>query len=220
LLAAAGLYFAWRRRAKYPHAGYAVVFALGILIPAILGNINIGLRHVLPVYYGIALLAGVGLAQLLEDGAGKKQLAWAAGALSVWLAVSSLIAHPDYIPYFNELAGSHPENIVADSDLDWCQDYNRLGKRLRELGAKSVTFQALLKADLEKEHGFPHLEKDMDVMNPSPGWNAVSMTNWKVYRFGLLNRYPEYVLWPDRYTPTEKVGKTILLYYFPPVAAQ
>jgi len=127
-----------------------------------------------------------------------------------------LISHPDYIPYFNELAGNHPEDILVDSDLDWGQDTKRLGKRLREVGAKEVTFGTLLIADLEKEHGFPPNQKEMDVMNPSPGWNAVSLTNWKEYRFGLVDRYPEYKVWPERYEPLERVGKSILLYYFDP----
>lgn len=220
LLAAIGLYAAWRLHEKLPYAPYALLFSVSILIVGMMGNINIGLRHILPAYYGIALLGGVGLAWLLDGAPRHVRFAWAGGVLTTWLAVSSLVAHPDYIPYFNEFAGSHPENIIADSDLDWCQDYNRLGKRLRELGATSVTFQPLLKADLEREHGFPRLETSMDVMDPAPGWNAVSIGDWKLYRFGLMNKYPQYKLWPDRYPPTEKVGKTILLYYFPPAAAQ
>jgi hypothetical protein len=43
----------------------------------------------------------------------------------------------------------------------------------------------------------------MDVMNPSPGWNAVSLTNWKEFRFGLLDRYMNYKLWPDRFEPND-----------------
>ena len=42
--------------------------------------------------------------------------------------------HPDYLAYFNELAGDEPERILADSDLDWGQDMLRLSARLREVG--------------------------------------------------------------------------------------
>jgi 4-amino-4-deoxy-L-arabinose transferase-like glycosyltransferase len=48
----------------------------------------------------------------------------AVGLLLVWLAGSSALAHPHYIPYFNELAGG-PENgwrWLIDSNLDWGQD--------------------------------------------------------------------------------------------------
>jgi len=54
--------------------------------------------------------------------------------LAAWFGASSLISHPDYLAYFNEFAGSEPENIVVDSDLDWGQDVKRLAARLREVG--------------------------------------------------------------------------------------
>ena len=46
--------------------------------------------------------------------------------------IGSLAAHPDYLAYFNALAGDDPERIVVDSDLDWGQDIKRLGQRLRD----------------------------------------------------------------------------------------
>ena len=51
---------------------------------------------------------------------------------------------------------------------------------------------------------------------PSPGWNAVSLTVLKVGRMGLVKAHPEYKLWPEHVKPQERVGKGILLYYFPP----
>ena len=56
----------------------------------------------------------------------------------------------------------------------------------------------------------------MNLMNPSPGWNAVSITHLKIARLGLWETYPQVQLWPDRIPPTERVGKSILLWYFPP----
>ena len=49
---------------------------------------------------------------------------------------------------------------------------------------------------------------------PGPGWNAISVSPWKLSRLGtrLMGNVP---LWPDRYKPTERVGKSILLYHFP-----
>jgi 4-amino-4-deoxy-L-arabinose transferase-like glycosyltransferase len=51
-----------------------------------------------------------------------------AAALLVWLAAASALAHPHYIPYFNELAGG-PANgwrWLIDSNLDWGQDAERV----------------------------------------------------------------------------------------------
>jgi hypothetical protein len=39
---------------------------------------------------------------------------------------------------------------------------------------------------------------------------------WKEQRLGLRMTRRDLRLWPDRYRPMERVGKTILLYYFPP----
>src|SRR5205814_4458747 len=113
-----------------------VAFALGILIPAMTSHVNIGLRHILPIFSALAILAAIGLTRLLT-------IKWGvilAAALVLWVTFSGLGHHPDYLAYFNELAGDHPERIVLDSDLDWGQNTIRLARRLREVGATQVAF--------------------------------------------------------------------------------
>src|SRR5262249_26468993 len=148
LLFGLGAYLALRKDPSMKRAAPALAFAAGILLPALTSHINIGIRHVLPIYLAISLVAGAAAVWLL-DPARTRNYRIAAGVLGAWLAVSSLISHPDYLPYFNELAGSHPENILVDSDLDWGQDIKRLGKRVNQLGVKELTFGSRLFADLE-----------------------------------------------------------------------
>ena len=93
-----------------------------------------------------------------------------------------------------------------DSDLDWGQDLKRLSQRLHEVGATSVGFSGFDYADLEGEHGFPPIH-GLDRRGPFEGWNAIGVTGWKEMRL---------VSWPDRFKPTQRVGKGILLWYFPP----
>ena len=133
-----------------------------------------------------------------------------------WFAGSSVLSHPDYLRYFNELAGDHPERILIDSDLDWGQDIKRLSKRLKEVGAQEVYLDTLLVADFEKEHGIPHEITQLDVARPPTGWVAIGFTYWKQNRLGLFDRYPQLTLWPDVTPPLERVGKSMLLWYFPP----
>ncbi len=194
-----------------------LAFAAGILLVGLFSRINIGLRHILPVYIALSIVAAAGLAHLTDIA---RKAAWAkaaAGLLTLWLVAGPALAHPDYLPYFNALAGSEPEQILADSDLDWGQDVKRLSQRLRELGAKEVTLLPFIWAEYEKEHGFPKL-MPVDPGMPSPGWNAVSITVWKVARMGLQESYPEITVWPDyiRVKPRERVGNSFLLWYFPP----
>ena len=130
----------WRRRERSARLWTPLAFSAGILLVALFSNINIGIRHILPIYAGLSVIAAVGLARMFESRIARKWVAWAGVVLALWLAASSLWSHPDYLPYFNELAGNQPEKILVDSDLDWGQNIIRLQHRLRELGAAQVTF--------------------------------------------------------------------------------
>jgi hypothetical protein len=209
-----GAALSWRKRSK-PGAWLWLAFSCGILFFSLFGRINIGVRHVLPVYIGFSIVAAVGAARLLEIARTEKWAAWILGVLLVWMLATSTLSHPDYLPYFNELAGDSPDRILIDSDLDWGQDMKRLAQRLREVGARQVTFNPFIIAYLEAYHGFPPIQP-MDPVNPSPGWNAVSLTVLKAARLGLYDEHPEVELWPDQIKPSEKVSKGVWLWYFPP----
>jgi hypothetical protein len=192
-----------------------LAFSLGILLTSLFSNINIGVRHVLPVYLGFSITAALGAKWLLEAMQHSSWARWAAGILLVWHGATSAFSHPDYIPYTNALAGAEPEKILVDSDLDWGQDMKRLGRRLRELGAPQVAFSPLIEAYLEREHGFPAIQP-MDPETPAAGWNAASLTKMLAARFGLGSEHPEVKFWTDTIKPTERLGKTTYLWYFPP----
>ncbi len=214
VLAAIGL---WRRPVRPPAAwpfALAVVISAAILAVAMSSRINIGLRHILPAFPFFAIIAAGGALWLLQESRSRKWALWTAAAATGWLVVSSLAAHPDYLAYFNALAGDSPEHIVVDSDLDWGQDIKRLGERLRDLNAPGVTFTPSISISLAS-HGFPpHQQNDADA--PAPGWNAVQVTHWKLNRMGLPSDDPNGSTWPDVVKPTERVGRSILLYYVPP----
>jgi len=192
-----------------------LAFMGGVLLVALFSRINIGVRHILPIYFGFSLLAAAAVPDWMERARTQKWMRAALGVLIVWFAGSSLLSHPDYLAYTNELAGSAPEKVLADSDLDWGQDMKRLSARLREVGATQVAFSPTIVADFEGELGFPRVTQSSPVA-PSPGWNVVSLSLWKVRRMGLLETHPEAVLWPDRVPPGERVGKGVMLWYFPP----
>jgi hypothetical protein len=205
-----GVALAFRKRPRGNELWLPLAFSTGILLVGMFSRINIGLRHVLPVYIGFSLLAAFAALDLLEARAGETRRWMRAVSVifCVWFATSSLLAHPDYLAYFNELAGSEPENILVDSDLDWGQDQKRLAKRLHELGVTDVAYTPYIAGDPERELGFPHIHK-VNRFSPLVGWNAVSVTEWKELRVAI---------WPDRFPPRERVGKSMLLWYFPPPA--
>ena len=190
-----------------------VAFSLGIMIPAMTSHVNIGLRHILPIFSSLSILAAIGLMLLIERARTAKWTALVAVALVGWVAVSGLSAHPDYIGYFNAIAGDHPERIVLDSDLDWGQNTIRLARRLRELGATQVAFSefSFTPQQLMQWPGLPPV-RPINPLVPAEGWNVVSPTRWMLRRYGITDeRQP----WFPYLRPVEKVG-SLWLYYIPP----
>ena len=84
-------------------------------------RVNIGTRHVLPVYFGFSMAAALCSWELLKKVPKARWAGWAVGVPLVWMLVSSALSHPDYVPYFNAFAGGEPEKILVDSDLGWGQ---------------------------------------------------------------------------------------------------
>jgi hypothetical protein len=100
---------------------------------SIRSHINIGHRHLLPVYPVLYVLAGAAAWWFT-----KKR--WVAGiavlAAVGWFVFASLWIRPHYMAYFNELAGG-PRNgyrHLVDSSLDWGQDLPGLKTWLVEEG--------------------------------------------------------------------------------------
>ena len=193
-------------------------FSLGILVPAMAGHINIGLRHILPIYAGLAIAGAVAVVQLAEWSSEKKWAGPLVVVLLLWMAGTGLWNHPYYLAYFNELAGSHPENILVDSDLDWSQDYVELAGKLRSLNVTEVNFGVTpwLNHYLEIWPGLPKTKRVQPLI-PAPGWLVINPTYDRLYQYGLNYRSPNMVPWWRKLTPVGRVG-TLQIYYVPPEA--
>jgi len=128
-------------------------------------------------------------------------------ALLAWQISSLWIEYPDYLPYFNFIAGDHPEKMLIDSDLDWGQDLQRLEMRLTELHVKKFGFVYRGSADVVGEH-LPGVWM-VQPFNPGTGWIAASL-----YARDTVSQGKAFE-WLKRYRPLERIGKTIDLYYIP-----
>jgi hypothetical protein len=119
--------------------------------------------------------------------------------------VSSVRSHPDYLSYFNELGGKHPENILLISDLDWGQDLTRLSSYVREHDVKhiSIAYDGFYDP---KALGFPDSEHVDCGVTPS-GWVAVEERRARLYR----ECYP----WLAGQQPVAKIGVTTFIYKLP-----
>ena len=193
---------------KFSVAAYRLplAFSLGTLLPAMAGNLDIGVRHILPVYIGFAIVAAVGLDRVLARAQNHGVRQTVAIGVVLWMAIAGVVCHPDYLSYFNEFAGRRPARILVDSNLDWGQDTKRLGRRLQQLGAQEVSVMLIepltlplpTEDSIRRFYGLPRV-KPVDVSSPGEGWNVISPTIANT--LGL-----SFQPWWERMPPTEKIG--------------
>ena len=129
-------------------------------------------------------------------------------ALLFWQIVSTSIAHPNYLAYFNELAGNKPEQFLVDSNLDWGQDLKRLADILHDREINEITIKYFGSADLSR-HGLPTIRK-LVPYEFTTGWIAISITNLKTGNY--FSPYDHYS-WLEQFEPIESVGKSMKLYH-------
>lgn len=93
-------------------------------------SVNVGLRHLLPVYPALFVLAGSAAGPL-----GSRARRSAAAALLLWFVGASLFIRPHYLAYFNESVGpAQGYRHLVDSSLDWGQELPGLAAWLDERG--------------------------------------------------------------------------------------
>jgi hypothetical protein len=202
LLGAAAI--VWRMD-QSPWRRLTVLFPVALMLVCMTAQLNLGVRHILPIYPLMAVLAGHAISISFRGRA-----KWVLGPIVVLLAgsvvVDSWIIHPDYMSYFNQLAGSHPSRITVESDMG--QDVHRLSQALRSLGAKEVAIRINTTAELEKEGLPPFCE--IPRYRKISGFVAIS--DWF---FEISYAQNKSYGWLRAYTPIQRVGKTISLYRIP-----
>ncbi len=181
-----------------------IIAALPVLLLSLPSNINIGLRHVLPMYPFLAMFAACAAYWLwnLPSREGKIGV----GILLAWLVISSLSAGKDPLAYFNEVAAGNPEHYLLPSDLDWGQDEGQLADTLRARKIDFVSIRTLSAADVTRM-GYPSTEWLNPATAPKSEWVAISAT----YLYSV-----EGYEWLRGYTPTIRVGNSIRLYHLTP----
>jgi 4-amino-4-deoxy-L-arabinose transferase-like glycosyltransferase len=194
----------WREHNIYTIAPPACFLSI-LVFCCLYSHINIGVRHVLIAYPLLAIGAGCAVYSAWQRW--EPLLARAAiAALVLWQVATLVYAWPDYLPYFNALAGKHPERILVDSDLDWGgQDLRRLERVLVARGVQQLWLGYKGTADLSREPlpAYTLLKPNQ----PVSGWIAITMLTLQENQAGYG--------WLLRYQPVQRVGKSFDLYYVP-----
>jgi len=178
------------------------LFAILILGVAMTSGINIGVRHLLPMYAPMSIAAAFAAVEIW-----RLQGRIAVGLLAGWLVVGSLLAHPDYLPWMNGLALGHPERVLVDSNLDWGQDLFRLATQCRKRHITSLG-TALFTTAHYPALGFPPTD-ELQWYMPRSGWSAISETVLQEARA----REPLAFQWLIFGRDYIRVGKSVRLYF-------
>ena len=109
-----------RRLTRRRELLYVLIPALVYLLIAMASGMNIGARHLLPLYAFAAIFAGAGWSVLAQRSRG-----WAliCAVLLGAHIVSTLLVFPNEMAYANEASGGpkNVHNLLSDANVDWAQ---------------------------------------------------------------------------------------------------
>lgn len=182
---------------------------------AVSSNLNLGVRHVLPMYPFMLVIAAVAGAWLLRHGRlGRATLTI---ALVGWLG-EFVAAYPHTLAFFNQVAGGPALGFeyLSDSNVDWGQDLKPLKAWMDRQGVSTINLAYFGTADPEYYRmnvvhlpGSPFFAPSVSV-RPKPGYVAISVsilngsnveTDWRPFYTSFRNR-----------TPVADIGHSIHVY--------
>ena len=120
LLCLSGLAWRWGLAGKPREIGFLLIPVVVYFAISMSSDMDIGMRHLLPVYpFLYLLIAGGAVALLARD----RRWAVALGVLLCWQMVTSYRVAPAYMAYGNEAWGgpSQVHRYLSDANTDWAQ---------------------------------------------------------------------------------------------------
>jgi hypothetical protein len=111
---------------------FLVIPPVAYLAVSMFSGLNLGVRHILPVFPFLILIAAAAASALL--GRRGRPSAVAGAVLLAAHAATSLHAFPNYLPYSNEAVGgpARTYRVMGDSNADWGQGLLQVSDYLRE----------------------------------------------------------------------------------------
>ena len=195
---------AFRRRLKFRELPvHWVVLAtppLAYLAAAMTSNLNVGIRHVLPVY----VFGFVWIAALLPRTSRRSQIALA--TLLVLLAAESLLVFPHHVAFFNSPSGgpANGQRYLLDSNLDWGQDLKRLAGYLDSTGEERVCLAYFGTAD-PAYYGIHSLDEPLTRDSNCLAAVSVNLLHGLYVEPGAYN-------WLREQEPIARIGHSIHVY--------
>ena len=139
LLSLAGLFWALGKVGRKEYAFLRALLPLAIYTALVMSSsINIGVRHFLPAFPFLIMLAGVFLA-LVYERLPKAGLAIAIAAIG-FMGIEATRTFPYYLSYMNQLKGNNPGwRYLSDSNVEWGDAVPELVEFLKAKGVNRVS---------------------------------------------------------------------------------
>jgi len=174
---------------------------------------DIGVRHVLPAFPFIMLACGATARWAASRGVRAYVVL---AALAAWLAVGTLRMWPNFLPYFNELAGGPGGGALYldDSNIEWGQAFYEVADYLAahpDPPARILAFEPIA----HEHYGIHAAPMSLrDVVWPEPGVTYLAGASY-LQRSSLFNDHPGVRFgWLQRYAPLERIGWSIYVFRF------
>ena len=208
-----------RRNILGPHSlWFLIVPAAAYLVVAMMSGINIGLRHILPIYPFVLVVAVAGAMRLLAHGRQWGRIAFV--AVTAFWVVSFASVYPHTLTFFNRLVGGPASGFkfLSDSNLDWGQHLKLLKKWMDDNGVAHINLAYFGTADpayygINSTHlpGAPTFALPYVTRPRLPGYVALSATiasgvyldpRWRLFYRSFADL-----------TPVARIGNSIRVYW-------
>lgn len=198
---------------------YRALVALNALLISVYGvlavfsGLNIGIRHLLPIYPSLAILAVLGSTRIREISAYRIKSALLVLAFASWLS-----AFPHFLSYFNLFAGEYPQFWAVDSNYDWGQDSVRLVKWI----SNNRRGERVYVDYFGRGHPLHYLPGRIigwsSNMGRPPAGSTLFVSSTRIQQARgrrISQGWGANYEWLDDLEPVDTIGKTILVYKMP-----
>ena len=183
-----------------------------MLIASLGVHLNIGLRHVLPVYPFLYLMIGGfgNVVSRIKFRAVRYAMSAVTACAVLGTASFNLAWAPHYLAYFNEFVGSAESGakMVLDSNLNWGQDNRPLAEWAKSKSIEHI-FIGASRTNPELYESFRlkwTFIAPEDMARPKPGTYALDIGFY-------LRRRGEADSWFDGRRPERVIGKTYYVFF-------
>ncbi len=206
ILFVSGLIVMIKRKSLLKHMVFLLVpAAVYLFVACFVNKVNIGVRHVLPLYPFMFVVAGSSVLAFRNT---KWDRAWKIllAGFVVWLVLIMAFSRPAYLSYFNRIIGNTQNGYkyLGDSNIAWGLDTKRLGEYARENSIDSMAVLAgFAPGENFEYYGVPARPFSVEEKTfPSPGYYVVETTCF----------YKKDIKWLNDFSPYDHVGDSLVVY--------